>query len=230
MASVNVKAGKKRKLADEKRVFNEAWTNRYFVIEHNNAALCVICHETIAVQKEYNVKRHYTTKHAKFDEITGQARANRVAALRKNVAAQQNVFKKANNDVRSVTRLSYVLAEQLAKKMQPFSNGDLIKNCIGLFVDAVCPQHKAIASSLCLSRNTVARRVTDISTSIESTLKQRVATFQSYAIAVDESTDIKDMAQLAIFVRGVDKDITVTEELLALPTLKDTTTGRKWVL
>ena len=59
----NVKAGKKRrKLAEEKRAFDEAWTERYFVIEHKNSALCVICHETIAVQKEYNVKRHYTTK------------------------------------------------------------------------------------------------------------------------------------------------------------------------
>ena len=157
-ANVNMKAGKKRrKLADENRAFDEAWTERYFVIEHKNCVLCVIRHATIAVQKEYSVKRHYTTKRAKFDEITGQARVNRVAALRKNVAAQQNVFKKANNDVRSVTRLSYVLAEQLAKKMQPFSNGDSIKNC--------------------LSRNTVARRVTEISTSIETKLKQRVATF-----------------------------------------------------
>lgn len=39
--------------------------------------MCLICHETIAVIKKYNLKRHYETKHAaKFDEIDGQMRVD----------------------------------------------------------------------------------------------------------------------------------------------------------
>ncbi|XP_056642605.1 general transcription factor II-I repeat domain-containing protein 2A-like [Diorhabda sublineata] len=45
------------------------------------------------------------------------------------------------------------------------------------------------------------------------------------ARALDESTDLSDTAQLAIFIRGIDKEFTVTEELLSLQPLKATTTG-----
>ncbi|GBP50308.1 General transcription factor II-I repeat domain-containing protein 2 [Eumeta japonica] len=43
--------------------------------------------------------------------------------------------------------------------------------------------------------------------------------------ALDESTELSNTAQLAIFIRGVHKVFTVTEKLLALQPLKGTTTG-----
>ncbi|GBP41280.1 General transcription factor II-I repeat domain-containing protein 2A [Eumeta japonica] len=61
---------------------------------------------------------------------------------------------------------------------------------------------------------------------IKTTLTDRMAGFESFSIALDESTDLSDTAQLAIFIRGVDKEFTVTEELLALQPLKGTTTGK----
>ena len=39
------------------------------------------------------------------------------------------------------------------------------------------------------------------------------------------SIDVTDIAQLAIFIRGVDEALTVTEELLELVPMKDTTTA-----
>jgi len=36
---------------------------KYFIIIQNTKLMCLICQETIAVFKEYNVKRHYETKH-----------------------------------------------------------------------------------------------------------------------------------------------------------------------
>ncbi|GBP26069.1 General transcription factor II-I repeat domain-containing protein 2A [Eumeta japonica] len=60
---------------------------------------------------------------------------------------------------------------------------------------------------------------------IKTTFTHRVAGFESFSIALDESTDLSDTAQLAIFIRGVDKEFTVTEELLALQPLKGTTAG-----
>lgn len=49
--------------------------------------------------------------------------------------------------------------------------------------------------------------------------------FVFFSIALDESTDVKDTAQLLIFLRGINNDYVVTEELLALASMKDTTTG-----
>ncbi|XP_066906459.1 general transcription factor II-I repeat domain-containing protein 2-like [Halyomorpha halys] len=48
--------------------------------------------------------------------------------------------------------------------------------------------------------------------------------FESFSIALDESTDLTETAQLVIFIRGVDKEFNVTEELLGLQPLKGTTT------
>ncbi|XP_050334250.1 uncharacterized protein LOC126761867 [Bactrocera neohumeralis] len=48
----------------------------------------------------------------------------------------------------------------------------------------------------------------------------------SNSLALDESTDMSDTAQLAVFVRGVSEDYTVIEELLDLRSMKDTTTGQ----
>ena len=42
---------------------------------------------------------------------------------------------------------------------------------------------------------------------------------------MDESTDQKDTAQLAIFVKGVDRELNETEELWLLQSIKGTTTG-----
>ncbi|GBP35282.1 General transcription factor II-I repeat domain-containing protein 2 [Eumeta japonica] len=39
-----------------------------------------------------------------------------------------------------------------------------------------------------------------------------MARFESFSIALEESTDLSDTAQLAIFIRGVDKEFTVTAQ------------------
>ncbi|CAI5669799.1 unnamed protein product [Oreochromis niloticus] len=44
-------------------------------------------------------------------------------------------------------------------------------------------------------------------------------------VAIDEGTDITDVAQLAIFIRGVDDTLTVTEEFVELVPMTDTTTA-----
>lgn len=47
-------------------------------------------------------------------------------------------------------------------------------------------------------------------------LCDKAKVFSAYFVALDESTDINDDAQLAIFVRGVNGCFEVTEELLSL--------------
>ena len=51
-------------------------------------------------------------------------------------------------------------------------------------------------------------------------------TFKCFSIALDESTDILDTAQLLIFIRGIDEHFCITEELLSMESLKGTTTGQ----
>ena len=77
-----------------------------------------------------------------------------------------------------------------------------------------------------MSPNTVAERSNDIADEIENQLRNTCSKFVFFSLALDESTDAVDTAQLAIFVRGVDLSGTVTEELLTVRPMHGTTTGK----
>lgn len=67
----------------------------------------------------------------------------------------------------------------------------------------VCPENKSQFSNISLSANTVAERITELSSDIYEQLRDKGKLFSAYSVALDESTDINDMAQLAIYVRGI---------------------------
>ena len=55
----------KRKITNERWVFNNGWFEKNFVVQQNKKAVCLICQSNIACLKEYNIKRHYNSIHAK---------------------------------------------------------------------------------------------------------------------------------------------------------------------
>ena len=65
-----------------------------------------------------------------------------------------------------------------------------------------------------------------MSDDVASQLKERIKDFTSFSLALDESTDAKDTAQLAIYIRGVTNDLAVHEEFVELSPLSGTTTGK----
>ena len=118
-----------RKVDREGRIFNRQWKLNYFVRLHRDtSAICVICNTVIAVLKEYNIKRHYTTKHSnQYDEYTGRAREERYDGLCKNLQQQQHHFTKQDDLTRSATKISLAIAEELATRQLPFTHGDFAK-------------------------------------------------------------------------------------------------------
>ena len=71
----------------------------------------------------------------------------------------------------------------------------------------------------------MAERVSDISANLDSQLQKKVKSFVIFSVAFDESTDISDVAQQAIFICGVDETLSVTEEFLGLVPMIDTITA-----
>jgi hypothetical protein len=69
-------------------------------------------------------------------------------------------------------------------------------------------------------------RVNEIGKNLQDQLLNISKSFQWFSLALDESTDIQDTAQLPIFIRGIDQQFIITEELLSMESLKDTTTGQ----
>jgi hypothetical protein len=76
-----------------------------------------------------------------------------------------------------------------------------------------------------LSHQTVARRVADMDEHIRSSLCNVIEKSVYFSLCLDDSTDQTDASQLLIFVRAIQSDFTMHEELLNLVSLRGTTNG-----
>ena len=76
-----------------------------------------------------------------------------------------------------------------------------------------------------LSHQTIARRVSDLDKHTSSKLKSIVQNCIYFSLALDESTDISDTSELHIFIRIVDENFTVQEELVKVCYLNEGTKG-----
>lgn len=220
---------KRRKVDDECRVFKEEWGFKYFFVQSlskNGKAICVICNDTVAVMKEYNLRRHYETQHASaYSQFKDKQRTEKFEKMSRSLSCQQNLFRKANSENESLTLVSTKVAYLLAKKGKPFMDGNIVKECMMEAVGVLCPEKVKLFKSISLSRNTVARRIDDIGNNILHQISGKAQRFTHYSIAMDESTDISDTSQLLVFVRGVDDDLNVTQELASVNSMHGTTTG-----
>jgi hypothetical protein len=113
----------------------------------------------------------------------------------------------------------------LAKRGKAFSDGSLIKECIIQTVEEICPERIDTFKNISLSGNTVTRRIDDISNNLNSQVSNKTQEFISFCIALDESTDVSDTSQLLLFIRGVNKDLEISNELLSVHSMYITTTS-----
>src|SRR5258705_13252123 len=84
---------------------------------------------------------------------------------------------------------------------------------------------KAVFENVSLSRRTISERIGDMAENIEGSLKQHIADFCAYSIALDETTNLTNTARLAVLIRGVTENFEMTEELAAVKPMKGKTTG-----
>ncbi|KHJ40557.1 hypothetical protein D918_09394 [Trichuris suis] len=89
----------------------------------------------------------------------------------------------------------------------------------------LAPGSEKLFQSVGLSRRTVSDRITDLAEDIEKTLKHTAGNFELFSLACDETTDITNTAQLAIFLRGITTEFETQEELLSLEAMHGTTRG-----
>jgi len=180
--------------------------------------------QNIAVVKEYNIRRHYNSKHAsKYDKFSGKLREEKLKQLQKSLQNQQSVFTQFHQTGNAVVKASYRIAQQIAMSSKTFSEGSFVKTCMLIAAEEICPEKRRDFASISLSRNTVVDRICDLSENVQQQLSEKVAHFVAYSVAIDESTDVRDTAQLAIFIRGVDSDVKIIEELVEVVPMRGTT-------
>lgn len=192
-----------------------------------NQPVCLICNEAVAVFKEYNISRHFTSKHnnSNYHAMSEYERRQKAENLSKELSGQQNYFKKASSIQEAATHASFIVAYNIAKSNKALSDGEFIKQCMLQVCDILCPEKKTNFETVSLSRKTVTSRVEAINKNLTSQLESKIGQFKFCSIAMDESADINDTAQLVLFIRGIDENFNITEELACMRSLKGTTTG-----
>ncbi|GLV38089.1 neuralized [Carabus blaptoides fortunei] len=118
--------------------------------------------------------------------------------------------KPVNAEQEAATRASFRVAHSIAKHGKPFIDGELIKDCI-----------IAADEELSLSANTVARRADDIAEYILTQLSDKNQYLEWFSLALDESTDVSDTAQVLLFIRGIDKGFFIREYIRLENNLKE---------
>ena len=114
----------------------------------------------------------------------------------------------------------------LAKR--PYNEGEFVKKCLCEAVEILSPENnklKRMVADVQLSRHTVEHRISDINPVIESQLHSDLQVCKYFSVALDESCDIQDNAQLAIYALSVSNNCLIIEELLDIVPLKDRTCG-----
>ena len=155
-------SAKKRQLDIEGRAFNPAWKEKYFFMERfGQPNWWLICVKTVAVLKEFNMRRHWEAEHraSNFGSMSPAERKDAIDRLSGNLQKTTSFFRKQTAEADKIVRASYDVSRILARRMTPFSDGDFIKECHVAVVDSVCPEQRSVFETVSLSSRTVRRRI-----------------------------------------------------------------------
>ncbi|XP_069828996.1 zinc finger BED domain-containing protein 5-like [Dendropsophus ebraccatus] len=228
---------KKRKVDTENRDFKSEWTDKYCFILTNAAQpkpLCLICNETVALIKSSNVKRHYETKHRSFEQnypLNSEIRAKKISSLTASYEASTKRLVSSLSQQEKTTEASLRVAWILGKHKKPFSDAEVVKECMvevvgTMFEGKQREEFQGKIKQIPLSDSMAARRTEIISEDLLSQLQLKVKMADCISLAVDESCDATDNAQLMVFVRFYGKTQNVfCEDLLGMTALHTHTRG-----
>ena len=124
---------KQRKIDKECRLFNDEWQTKYFFIECNSVLVCLICNESVSVCKEYNLRRHYDTKHSKtYNQFVNEVRKEKSIKLKNKLFEQQDLLKRGNTETENAAIASYEVSLLLLKIVKHSVMGKLLRNLLKL--------------------------------------------------------------------------------------------------
>ena len=109
-----------------------------------------------------------------------------------------------------------VIDKEIAVTSKPFSDREFVKNCLLKATENVCLERRQSLTDISMTWNVISSCISDLAASIDGQLKEKVASFVAFSVAIDKSSDITDIAQLATFICGVNAWLAVTEEFVQL--------------
>lgn len=204
----------------------------YLVIEDGNKAKCLICLESITA-KIYNLQRHADTKHKEqFKKHPSKDdRVNWFNMLRIKIDEMKRGLKKHLGRSEIITKAALKIAHIILTKQKPFSDGEMVKECIATAMSDLLDYHQDKnkilneIQQMQLSRRTIVRRAEILSKEIQRMTLKRLDNSFAISICLDESTDRNDVSQLVIFAKIVNESCSPISQPLGLIPLLTTTTS-----
>ena len=193
---------------------------------------CLLCHEKVT-PKTYNLQRHKETKHKDFfnKHQTEEARKEVFKVKLSQIEEMRQGIKRHLNRSEIITKSSFKIAEIILKKQKPFSDGEMVKECIIAAMGEILDYHKdknklmSEIRQIQLSKQTIVRRAETISAEIKKLTLKKLDSSLAMSICLDESTDRNDISQLVVFAKIVSCNEEIINQPLGLIPLLTTTTS-----
>ena len=175
--------------------------------------------------KEYNLRRHYASINAdKYEKFQALQRKEKLDELLQCLKNQQSVFTHSRDISDSALKAGYPIAYEIAVSSKSFSEGEFIKTCMLKATKVVFPEKRQAFASISLTKKRYRKDFRSLS-EFKQPIKNKIKKFIAFSVAIDKSTDINNVAQLAIFIRGVEKTLIVFEEFVEMVPMLCTTTA-----
>lgn len=227
---------KKRKVDSENRAFNPEWTDSFLFILPTGSTkpVCLICSETVALIKSGNVKRHYETKHKGFEQtypLKSEVRSQKISGLTAQYEQSTRILSHTFTAQQRAHECSLRVAWILGQHKKPFTDGGLVKECMSVVAETLldgkpkqelCDKIKQIP----MSASSATKKGEILTQDVLTQLNEAIHKAPCVGLAVDESTDICDNAQLLVYVRFFNTDQKAfCEDLLGVTPLQTSTRG-----
>ncbi|CAI6372309.1 unnamed protein product [Macrosiphum euphorbiae] len=220
---------KKHKTQANRKIYDDSYLQFGFVVKfgsENSTPLpqCVICQETLSNQsmKPSLLKRHQLSKHPETENKPIEFFQRKLTAFRK----ESKCMSSFTNFNENIVKASYLASLIIAKDGKPHTIGEtLVLPAAKEIVRCVLGDKAAKEiEKVSLSNDTVKRRIDDMSSNIKNKLLLYLKDCNFFALQIDESTDITNMAQLMVFIR-FDRNDEIIEEFLFCKPLQTHTTS-----
>ncbi|XP_020835211.1 EPM2A-interacting protein 1 [Phascolarctos cinereus] len=228
MAFSKMWATPKRRKAEpeEQHVFRSEWTQRYLVVEREDGegAECLVCRRPIVATRERDVRRHYEAEHEHYEMYpAGGERAALVDRLQRGETMAAAAAAAAAGAVLTreerAARASLGVAHLLALHGRPWGEGCLVRRCLEAVLRETLPEHCRLLDEIDLSPESMAQKTIGLARNLHGQLVMRATNFQAYSLALDDQAFVGTEGRLMVFLRGVDHDYEVDEELLTVVNL-----------
>ncbi len=211
----------------KKRKYTETYLQYGFTltdIHNEQRPICLICNAVLASEsmKPAKLKRHLDTNHASYANKPVEYFERLLQSTKKQKSYMEaHVFTNSKH-----LQASYEASYLIAKAKKPFTIGEELALPIAIRITEIINGKKYADElrKIPMSDTTVSRRILEISKDQFEQLLERIKENSKFAIQLDETTDIANMAQLLVYVRYCHND-NVHEDLLCCRPLEGHTTG-----